>query len=97
MRRITFLAAHLHSLFALLCWKFKFILSVDQGISQVSNANERDILFNARNKFHISKHPCIVLFIIIIKKMPYKNRAVYSNVFYDGKIQVHGNQVKDQT
>ena len=29
--------------------------------------------------------------------MPYKNRAVYSNVFYDGKIQVHGNQVKDQT
>ena len=45
----------------------KFILSVDQDISRVSKANERDILFNTRNKFHISNiHACmyIVLFTI---------------------------------
>ena len=42
----------------------KFILSVDQDISRVSKANERDILFNTRNKFHISKLSCIVLFIV---------------------------------
>ena len=35
-----------------------------QDIAWVSKANEFDILINMRNKFHILKHPCIVLFII---------------------------------
>ena len=38
----------------------EFISSVDQDISRASEANEWDILFNTRNKFHISKHPCIL-------------------------------------
>ncbi len=41
----------------------KFISSVEQGISRVSEANELDILLSTRNKFHISKHPCNILFI----------------------------------
>ena len=49
---------------AWICGNMKFISSVDQDISQVSKANEWDILFNTRNKFRISKHSCIVLFII---------------------------------
>jgi hypothetical protein len=42
----------------------KFISSVEHDISQVSAANEWDIMFNTRNKSGISKHPCIILFII---------------------------------
>ena len=53
-----------------MCRNMKFILSVDQDISRVSEANEWDFLITTRNKFYISKHPCIVLF-IIDKKMPY--------------------------
>ena len=41
----------------------KFISSVEQDISQVSEANKWDILLSTRNKFHISKHPCNILFI----------------------------------
>ena len=41
----------------------KFISSVEQDISRVSEANEWDILLSTRNKFHISKHPCNILFI----------------------------------
>ncbi len=36
------------------------ISSVEQDISRVS---EWDILLSTRNKFHISKHPCNILFI----------------------------------
>ena len=58
-----------------MCGNMKFIFSVDQDISQVSKANEWDILFNTRNKFHISKHPCILLFIIeyINCNLPHKH------------------------
>ena len=41
----------------------KFISSVEQEISRVSEANEWDILLSTKNKFHISKHPCNILFI----------------------------------
>ena len=41
----------------------KYISSVEQDISRVSEANEWDILLSTRNKFHISKHPCNILFI----------------------------------
>ena len=41
----------------------KFILSVEQDISRVIKMNEWDILLSMRNKFHISKHPCNILFI----------------------------------
>ena len=37
---------------------------VEHDISQVSAANEWDVMFNTRNKFGISNHPCIFLFII---------------------------------
>ena len=50
-----------------MCGKMKFISSVDKDIPQVSKANaEWDNLqvFNTRNKFHISKHPCIILLIM---------------------------------
>ena len=47
-----------------MCENMKFISSVDQDILRVSKANEWDILFHTRDKFGISKHPCIVLFII---------------------------------
>ena len=43
--------------------KYEFISSVEQDISRVSEANEWDILLSTRNKFHISKHPCNILFI----------------------------------
>ncbi len=43
--------------------KMKFISSVEQDISRVSEANEWDILLSTRNKCHISKHPCNILFI----------------------------------
>ncbi len=45
--------------------KYLDVRNVDQGISQVSEANEWDILVNTRNKFDISKHPCVVLFNIL--------------------------------
>ena len=46
----------------------KFISNVDQDISRVSKASELvDILFNTRNKFYISAHPCLILFIVYIK------------------------------
>ena len=41
----------------------KCILGVEQDISRVSEANEWDILLSTINKFHISKHPCNILFI----------------------------------
>ena len=41
----------------------KFISRVQQDISHVDSS---DILVNIRNKFHISKHLCIILYIIII-------------------------------
>ena len=41
----------------------KFISSAEQDISRVSEANKWDILLSARSKFHISKHPCNILFI----------------------------------
>ena len=40
----------------------KFISSVEQDISRVSEANELDILLSTTNKFYISKHPCNILF-----------------------------------
>ena len=62
----------------------KFISSVDQDISQVSKANEWDILFNTRNNFIF---PNIhVLFCLLYKKIvlycPTKT-AVDSNAFYE--------------
>ncbi len=43
----------------------KFISSVDQVSHELSEANERDILVNTRNKFHISKHTYIIILCII--------------------------------
>ena len=44
----------------------RFISSVKHDVSRVSPANECGIMFNTRNKSAISKHTCIILFIIII-------------------------------
>ena len=46
-------------------------MSVYQDISRASKANECIfysvyILFNTRNKFHISNHPCIAIVLFII-------------------------------
>jgi hypothetical protein len=46
------------------CGNTRFILSIENDISQVSTANEWDIMFNTINKSGISKHPCIFLFTI---------------------------------
>ena len=48
-------------------WMFgnaKFISRVEQDISLVRFAHLRDILVNTRNKFHISSHPGIILYLI---------------------------------
>ena len=69
-----------------MCRNMKFISSVDQDISQVSKANEWDILFNTRNNFIF---PSIrVLFCLLYKKivlLPHKNRAVNSDAFHDNR------------
>ena len=44
-------------------WKYEIYSSVEYDISRVSAANECDIIFNTRNKFRISAHPCIILYI----------------------------------
>ena len=57
----------------------KFIFSFDQDISRVRKENEWDI--NTRNKFHISKYPCVVLCISKYKKVgELPIRIVKSNV-----------------
>ena len=62
-----------------MCRNMKFISSVDQDISQVSKANEWDILFNTRNNFGL-------LFKKILPTvLPHKNRAVNSNAFHDNR------------
>ena len=48
-------------------WMFgnaKFISRVEQDISLVRFAHLRDTLVNTRNKFHISSHPGIILYLI---------------------------------
>ena len=41
----------------------KFISRAEQDIPLVRFAHSRDILFNTRNKFHISAQPCNILYI----------------------------------
>ncbi len=53
----------------------KFISSVEQDISRVSEANECDILLSMRNKCHISKHPCIIF--CLFQKHSQKNLNFY--------------------
>ena len=43
--------------------KYEMYFFVEQDISLVRFAHLRDILVNTRNKFHISTHPCIILYI----------------------------------
>ena len=45
-------------------WKYEIISRVEQDILLVRFAHSRDILVNTRNKFHISAHPCIILYLI---------------------------------
>jgi hypothetical protein len=54
------------------CRNTRFISSVEHDISQVSAANEWDIMFNTRNKSGISKHPCIFKTIYYINKIQWK-------------------------
>jgi hypothetical protein len=41
-----------------------FISRVEHDISLVRCAHSRDIMFNTRNKYGISAHPCIILYLI---------------------------------
>ena len=41
-------------------WKYEIISRVEQDISR------EIILVNTRNKFHISAHPCIILYILTL-------------------------------
>ena len=43
-------------------WKYEIISRVEQDISLVRFAHSWDILVNTQNKFHISAHPCIILY-----------------------------------
>ena len=43
----------------------KFISRAEQDISLVRFAHSWDILFNTRNKFHISAQPCNILYLIL--------------------------------
>ena len=45
-------------------WKYEIISHIEQDISLVRFAHLWDILVNTRNKFHISAHPCIILYLI---------------------------------
>ena len=44
-------------------WKYEIISRVEQDISLVRFAHSWDILVNTWNKFHISAHPCIILYL----------------------------------
>ena len=44
----------------------KFISRVENDIALVRCAHSLDIIFNTRNKFRISAHPCIILYILHI-------------------------------
>ena len=46
-------------------WKYEIISRVEQDISLVRFAHLWDILVNTRNKFHISAHPCIILYLLM--------------------------------
>ena len=46
-------------------WKYEIISRVEQDISLVRFAHSWDILGNTRSKFHISAHPCIILYLIL--------------------------------
>ena len=47
-----------------LSWNaLEFTSRVEQDISLVRFAHSWDILANTRNKFHISAHPCIILYL----------------------------------
>ena len=48
-------------------YEIYFIQDICTCTLGVSKANEGDILPNTIYKFHISKHPCTVLFIIVHK------------------------------
>ena len=45
-------------------WKYEIISRVEQDISLVRFAHSWDILVNTRNKFHISAHPSIIIYVI---------------------------------
>ena len=45
-------------------WKYEINSRVEQDISLVRFAHSWDILVNTRNKFHISTHPCIILYLM---------------------------------
>ena len=45
-------------------WKYEIISRIEQDISLVHFAHSWDILVNTRNKFHISAHPCIILYLL---------------------------------
>ena len=44
----------------------RFISRVEHDISLVRCAHSLDIMFNTRNKFSISVHPCIILYLYFI-------------------------------
>ena len=46
-------------------WKYEIISRVEQDISLGRFAHTREISWsgNSRNKFHISAHPCIILYL----------------------------------
>ena len=45
-------------------WKYEIFSGVDKDILLLRFAHSWDILVNTRNKFHISTHPCIILYVI---------------------------------
>ena len=47
-------------------WKYEIISRVEQDISLVRFAHSSDILVNTRNKFQISAHPCIILYLLLL-------------------------------
>ena len=72
---------------AWMCGNVKYISNDQLDILRVSKVNEWDILFNNLNKFHISKHSCIVLLLFKdIALLPHKNRAkTLMYVFHDNR------------
>ena len=53
-------------------WKYEIISRVEQDTSLVRFAHLWDILVNTRNKFHISAHPFIILYIIAMNNGVYQ-------------------------
>ena len=56
-------------------WKYEIVYRVEQDISFVHFAHSWDILVNTWNKFHISAHPCIILYLL------YDDGVIFRNIF----------------